>query len=64
MKKKEPVGEDDTLPEEITGKLDSLTAEDLRVCMGSDCLHAYMYMLAKSLSSPIHSPTSMFHTLF
>ena len=31
MKKKEPVGEDDTIPDEITGKLDSLTAEDIRV---------------------------------
>ena len=31
MKRKEPVGEDDTLPKEVTGKLDSLTAEELRV---------------------------------
>ena len=36
MKKKEPVGDDDTLPEEITGKLDSLAAEDLRVGVGLD----------------------------
>ena len=31
MKKKEPVGDEDTLPEEIIKKLDSLTAEDVRV---------------------------------
>ncbi len=31
MKKKEPVGSDDTLPEGIAEKLDSLTAELLRV---------------------------------
>ena len=31
MKKKEPVGDDATLPEEIVKKLDSLTAEDVRV---------------------------------
>jgi hypothetical protein len=31
MKKKEPVGDDDSLPEEIVKKLDSLTAEDIRV---------------------------------
>ena len=31
MKKKEPVGDDDTLPDEITKKLDSLTPEDVRV---------------------------------
>lgn len=30
MKKKEPVGDDDTLPDDITSKLDSLTAEDLQ----------------------------------
>ena len=35
MKKKEPVGDDDSLPEEIVKKLDSLTAEDVRV---SDCM--------------------------
>ena len=33
MKKKEPVGDDDSLPEEIVKKLDSLTAEDIRVCL-------------------------------
>ena len=33
MKKKEPVGDDDSLPEEIVKKLDSLTAEDIRVCV-------------------------------
>ena len=32
MKRKEAVGEDDSLPGEITAKLDSLTAEDLKVC--------------------------------
>ena len=31
MKKKEPVGDEDTLPEEVVKKLDSLTAEDVRV---------------------------------
>ena len=31
MKRKEAVGEDDSLPSEITAKLDSITAEDLRV---------------------------------
>ena len=31
MKKKEPVGDNDTLPDEITGKLDTLTAEIIRV---------------------------------
>ena len=31
MKKKEPVGDDDALPDEITKKLDSLTPEDVRV---------------------------------
>ena len=33
IKKKEPVGDDDSLPEEIVKKLDSLTAEDIRVCV-------------------------------
>ena len=39
MKKKEPVGNDDTLPTEITDKLETLTAEDVRVsvCVG-DCV--------------------------
>ena len=32
MKRKEAVGEDDSLPGEVTAKLDSLTAEDLKVC--------------------------------
>ena len=31
MKAKEPVGEDETLPEEIENKLETLTAEMLRV---------------------------------
>ena len=31
MKKKEPVGDSDTLPEEVVKKLDSLTPEDVRV---------------------------------
>ena len=31
MKKKEPVGDDSTLPEELVQKLDNLTAEELRV---------------------------------
>ena len=31
MKKKEPVGDDDTLPADITANLDTLTAEILRV---------------------------------
>ena len=31
MKKKEPVGDDATLPEEVVSKLDSLTPEDVRV---------------------------------
>ena len=33
MKKKEPVGDSDTLPEGVAEKLDSLTAETLRVRM-------------------------------
>ena len=32
MKNKENVGQDDSLPEELTEKLDSLTAEMIRVC--------------------------------
>ena len=32
MKCKEAVGEEDSRPGEITDKLDSLTAEDLKVC--------------------------------
>ena len=35
MKKKEPVGNDDTLPEEIVKKLDSLTPDDVRVRRGN-----------------------------
>ncbi len=31
MKKKEPVGEDDSLPSGFTDKMDALTPEDLRV---------------------------------
>ncbi|XP_074644379.1 serine--tRNA ligase, cytoplasmic-like [Tubulanus polymorphus] len=31
MKKKEPIGDDDTVPAEITDKLDSLTIDDLKV---------------------------------
>ena len=38
MKRKETVGEDDSLPGEITAKLDSLTAEDLKVHVYVDCV--------------------------
>ena len=47
MKKKEPVGDDDTLPEEIVKKLDSLTAEDVRVCSRQRFQMYTMYMKFK-----------------
>ena len=56
MKRKEPVGENDTLPPEVVGKLDSLTAEDVRVSIvfdictyavieGSDATYMYIFTL-------------------
>ena len=47
MKKKEPIGDDDSLPEEIVKKLDSLTAEDIRVCVHvlKPKLQALKYMI-------------------
>ena len=42
MKEKELVGDDDSLPEEIVKKLDSLTAEDIRVCV--NVLKSYKYI--------------------
>ena len=42
MKKKEPVGEDDSVPQEVADKVhnQSITAEDVRV---STTIHVYMY---------------------
>ena len=42
MKKKEPVGENDSVPQEVADKVhnQSITAEDVRV---STTIHVYMY---------------------
>ena len=45
MKKKEDVGTDDTLPVEVVEKLDSLTAEIMRVCVHA-CVHACVHLQA------------------
>ena len=56
MKKKEPVGEDDTLPEGIMEKLDSLTAELLKVGSLSITPMALCLLAIYIASSP--SPSS------